>query len=175
MPHAEQCATFGLSYSARIRPGTKQLTGLYCVRIQDYFPQVRPIMERNLKLLARNEFHGSNEELIYRMMEEAFGLPTGRQAIRPHHGVRLRVWECGARTASELEPALQATLRKHALSFVDNASSPTFQSIVQRLTDIPYSKDIAKHQAYSGPGAVQQFHNALLVCGELINAEFNQG
>ena len=103
--HAAQCEASGLPYGNRVRPGTKRLTGLHFVRSRNYFAPLRPLMKKNLDRIARSDFEGSSEELLYEMMRGSFGLPP-RGSKRPHHGIHLRAWEAGATRIADMRPDL---------------------------------------------------------------------
>ena len=164
--HAAQCAASGLPYSNRVRTGTKRLTGLHFVRSKDYFAPLRPLMKKNLDRIVRNEFEGSNEELLYEMMRDCFGLPP-RSNKRPHHGIHLRAWKAGPTRISDMEPDLQSSTRKYAEAFLTAARDPLCQQILQRLGEIPGRNGGGEIDAAKPPIAVEQFRHAVLACEEL--------
>ena len=125
-----------------------------------------PLMKKNLDRIVRNEFEGSNEELLYEMMRDCFGLPPSSNK-RPHHGVHLRIWEAGAMRIPDMEPDLQSSTRKYARAFLSAARDPLCQQILQRLGEIPGRNGGGEIDAAKPPIAVEQFRHAVLACEEL--------
>lgn len=79
----------GLPYSNILREGRKRLSGLHVVRAADYFEKLTPdlVLSTAKRLHSKSRFL-HNEEFLYRLMDENFGLPEKR-VPRPTHGIHV--------------------------------------------------------------------------------------
>lgn len=83
--HKAIMASTGLPYSNRVRGSGVKLTGLHCVRTDDYYTDAL----RALQAQLRSTLPGSamDEVILLRMCKEVFGVTPNRQ--RPIHGVHV--------------------------------------------------------------------------------------
>ena len=108
--HVKHCKVLGLPYSNFIRAGTKRLTGLHFMKVDEYFPPVSPVVDKYVSLVREKGLHdvvgagrGHDERLLYCIVEDAvLGFPNcSCQAVGdtlnpqyyhqvcfgPHHGI----------------------------------------------------------------------------------------
>lgn len=167
--HSAQCRAYGLPYSNRARRGTRKLTGLHFLRTADYYPRVLPLMEKTRRLIETRALDLFNEELLYRMMRETFGLPP-RHGVRPHHGIHLKAFHAERDLAQQRERTdyqFAKAFEPHYRGFMAAAAHPLFELLVQRLAEIPYTEETLQRYPRGGPAALRQLRAVERLCAEL--------
>jgi len=81
--HLKHCLKTGLPYSNMVRPGTKRLSGLHFICVDEYFDKISPLIVGNPPNVI-----SSNEEELYNLVMKAFG-SVPKDIFRPHHGIHL--------------------------------------------------------------------------------------
>ena len=162
----------GLPYSNRVRPGTTKLIGIaHFVRTHAYFPPLLPLMQRRREEIAAGTLRMHNEELLYRMMEESFGLPDPQASLATHHGIHLRAFHTPGTLAEQRARSdylFAKVFERHVDAFLDAARSPPCVEIVRRLRRVEQSPARRARYSSGGPAMVQQFDNVLALCDELL-------
>lgn len=83
--HVDYMNTLGLPYSNVIRGGVPRLTGLHVVRTADYFEKLTPTVLAEAAIRLRK---ATDERLLYRLMNDNFGVPKVG-VPRPLHGIHM--------------------------------------------------------------------------------------
>lgn len=81
-----------LPYSNIVRHPAKKLSGLQFIIVDEYFGRMQKVIEENRiePVISIGKGVGTNEVLLYNMVEKGIGLPPPDiEEYRPHHGLHL--------------------------------------------------------------------------------------
>lgn len=86
--HLDFCNTHNLSYSNRVRSGTKRLTGLHFYKTADYNVDVLKSFKNNFENI---QSHCGDEELLYQIINKmGFEFPKKIIGERLQHGIHIK-------------------------------------------------------------------------------------
>jgi hypothetical protein len=161
----------GFPYSNRVRPGTRKLVGIaHLVRTGEYFPRLLPLMRRYREEIAAGTLRMHNEELLYRMMAESFGLPDSAASLATHHGIHLRAFHTQhslAEQRARTDYLFAKVFERHFEAFLEAARSAPCAEIVRRLARIEYPTGPGRY-AEAGRAVGRQFGHVLSLCDDLL-------
>tara|TARA_B100000809_G_scaffold264691_1_gene321216 strand:- start:1903 stop:2643 length:741 start_codon:yes stop_codon:yes gene_type:complete len=174
--HLDHCRQFNLPYSNLVRRSpANRLHGTHFVVVQDYYPGIRSIMEREHDRIYRHDFRATNnEELLLNIIEEAgFGFPLDRSGFIRHHGVHLRVFNDDkdlAHYRQQSSHAFREYVQPHHRQFLELIKTQLCQDILSDLRCMDYSPAVLAKYPAGGPRAVAQLNNVVSVCHELMES-----
>lgn len=167
--HVRHSREIGLPYSNRVRSGQRKLTGLHFMRTHEYFDRVLPTMQKYRDAALSGELGISNEELLYRMMEESVGLPRAVGNFVSFHGIHARAFsefhDLAFQRARE-DFVFHRHFEAYAEDFLAATRTERFEEIRRALATIAYPS-LTLEQRHSGPGVLHQIDVILALCAAL--------
>lgn len=168
--HAAHCREIARPYSNRVRGRQRKLTGLHFVQTREYFDALRPTMDRYREAALRGALQISNEELLYRMIDESVGLPPFVGNFVTHHGMHARAFD-QYRPLAEQRARADFVFHRHfepyASAFRRAAETPEFKTLRRKLEGIRHEPALLARHPDAGPRALAQIDILLALCRDL--------
>lgn len=135
--HLSHCEKTHLPYSNSVRniDHTKsRLSGLHFVKCDEYYSLAGKTIEKYSRLLKENGTKVSNEENLYRIVEES-GMGFPKKWWRPHHGIHLGLWRNGGAKISPLQWSVigRDRYREHYQYFLEIDKEPELRKLYREL------------------------------------------
>lgn len=117
-------------FSNIIRPNSKRLTGLHCVKTVPYYEKIK-----NIKEIINCKF-GSDEEMLYEIVDNSIGFLNYKNIERPLHGFHFSLMREPKIDLKNLDkPIWSIKCKKHQQNYLNLKNSKEWEMIYPYFDD----------------------------------------